>query len=110
LNTNANIVFAVCACLLASLCFVHFRHAKRWTAAFAGVLLLQAFCQTAFLTVPTDWAQRTFGIAVLVIFLPSLLFYVAAVIHDWKRWGLFSLAAVVLTLRWFSAFLTDALC
>ena len=110
MNTNANIVCTVCACLLASLCFVHFRHAKRWTAAFAGVLLLQAFCQTAFLTVPTGRAQNICGIAVLVIFLPSLLFYVAAVIHDWKRWGLFSLAAVVLTLRWFSAFLTDALC
>ena len=110
MNTNANIVFAVCACLLAGLCFVHFRHSRRWTAAFAGVLLLQAFCQTACLTVPPGWAQNICGIAVLVIFLPSLLFYVAAVVHDWKRWGLFSLAAVVLTLRWFRAFLTDALC
>jgi len=40
MNTNANIVCTVCACLLAGLCFIHFERAKWMTSAFVGILLL----------------------------------------------------------------------
>ncbi len=97
-------LFVTWSVVLMALSLVNFRRAKVMTSVFVGVLLLQMFLQVAFV-----WSDRIeprnivniCSAAILLTFLPSLVFFVFAACRDWKHWLALSAAGAVLTCLWF---------
>ena len=105
-------LFVAWSVVLMGLCLVNFRRAKVMTAVFVGVLLLQMFLQVAFVwfyrseQVAFVWFDRRelvniCSAAILLTFIPTLVFFVFATCRDFKHWLALSAAGAALTCLWF---------
>ena len=106
------LLFVTWSVVLMALSLANFRRAKVMTSVFVGVLLLQMFLQVAFVwfdrseQVAFVWFDRrelvnTCSAAILLTFIPNLVFFVFAACRDWKHWWALSAAGAALTCLWF---------
>ena len=98
-------LFVAWSVVLMGLCLVNFRRAKVLTSVFIGVLLLQTVLQVAlkFLLATKDCCTLTniCSAAILLTFIPTLVFFVFATCRDFKHWLALSAAGAALTCLWF---------
>ena len=80
---------------------VNFRRAKIMTAAFVGVLLLQVIIQVMLRVADSFELFQICGIANLLIFIPSIGFFIFAACRDRKHWLALSAAGAGTIVIWF---------
>ena len=95
------LLFVTWSVVLMALSLANFRRAKVMTSVFVGVLLLQMFLQVAFVWFDRRELVNTCSAAILLTFIPNLVFFVFAACRDWKHWWALSAAGAALTCLWF---------
>ena len=101
------LLFVAWTVVLMALSLVNFRRAKVLTAVFIGILLLQAVLQVALQVALAGDGRlmceltNTCSAVILLMFIPSLGFFVFAGCRDWKHWLALSAAGAALTCLWF---------
>ena len=93
--------FVIFSFLLIGLCLINFRRYKWWSTIFACILLLQMLSQTILRTTKNDLLWKICSGTIMLMFLPSMVFFIVAVCRDWRRWLTVSLLSMVLTILWF---------